>query len=276
MDNRKISKVGVIGLGRMGRPIARNLIAGGFTVFGFDADRRAVAEAAAAGIEIMPSCAATAAACDAVIIVVGFQAQVEDALFGADGVLAGAGAGTAVLVASTVAPGYMAALDKRVEGQGIQLVDMPVARGEQAAESGDLLVFLGGGDDAVARCRPVIACFAGRIHHLGGPGAGQAAKAVNNMLLWTCLCANVEGLDLGAAMGVDREALRAALLDGSGANWALETRADDRPALWAEKDMTIVLQEAEAAGVSAPVSAAVRQAVEAFKIARGLPRPDDN
>lgn len=82
MDNRRIGKVGVIGLERMGRPIARHLIAGGFTVCGFDPDRRAAA--AVAGVEIMPSCAATAAVCDAVIIVVGFQSQVEDALFGAD------------------------------------------------------------------------------------------------------------------------------------------------------------------------------------------------
>jgi 3-hydroxyisobutyrate dehydrogenase-like beta-hydroxyacid dehydrogenase len=177
------------------------------------------------------------------------------------------------MIASTVAPSFMDKLARRAAEHGLAVMDTPVARGEAAAEAGRLLVFAGGPEDVLERCRPILDCFAERICHLGKLGAGQVAKAVNNMLLWTCVCANVEGLDLAEALGVDREALRAALNHSSGANWALETRADERPALWAEKDMTIVIEEADRARVALPVCGAVKDAIKAFKIARNLPSP---
>ena len=93
------------------------------------------------------------------------------------------------------------------------------------------------------------------------------------MLLWTCLAANVEGLDLGEALGVDREALREALRHSSGANWALETRADERPALWAEKDMDLFLGEAATADIAVPIGRTIRDAIAEFKKTRNLPVP---
>lgn len=276
MVRTAIRNVGIIGLGRMGRPIGKLLAARGFSVRGFDSDAVAIAAAKSLGIGTVDSCARLAALCDALIVAVGFDAQVEDALFGDEGVVSGAQSGTVVMIASTVAPAYMKSLAIRLEESGLSAIDAPVARGEAAAEAGSLLVFAGGDTGTVDRCRPVLESFSERIDYLGPAGAGQTAKAINNMLLWTCLCANVEGLDFGEAQGLDREALREALRHSSGANWALETRADARPALWAEKDMELLLNEAATAGIEMPVSETVRHAIAAFKRARGLPSPEMN
>jgi 3-hydroxyisobutyrate dehydrogenase-like beta-hydroxyacid dehydrogenase len=158
---------------------------------------------------------------------------------------------------------------------GIAFLDAPLARGEAAAEAGDLLLFAGGDPVALDRARPALSTFASEINYLGGLGTGQAAKAANNYLLWTCLAATVEALDFGASQGVDREAMRAALGRSSGANWAMETRADERPALWAEKDMMSLLAEADRARLAMPLAGAVKEAIKAFKIARNLPMPEE-
>lgn len=271
MATAGIRSVGIAGLGRIGLPVTRHLIAGGFDVVAFDPVPEACAAARAQGATVAASCRELLSACDAVIVLVGTQGQVEEAVFGADGLVEGVSTPKPLMIASTVAPAYMESLARRTESLGLRVVDTPFARGEAAAEAGRLLVYAGGPADVLDRCGPVLDCFADRVCRLGEVGAGQVAKAINNMLLWACLSASVEGLDLGEALGVNREALRDALQHGSGTNWALETRADDRPALWAEKDMAIVLEEAERLGFAAPVSAAVTKAITAFKTARGLP-----
>ena len=273
MTERAISRVGIAGLGRMGRLMARHLRTHGFAVCGFDPDPAASQAARNMEMEAANSCALLAGQSDAVILIVGFESQVEQAVFGEEGIVAGARPGTILLIGSTVAPGYMKELARRAADHDLTAIDIPVAGGEMAAESGELLVFAGGDRDAVERCRPLMETFSRRIAYLGPAGTGQTTKAINNMLLWTCLAANVEGLDLGEALGVDREALREALVHGSGANWALETRADERPALWAEKDMDLLLGEAGAVGISMPVGETVRDAMAAFKKVRGLPTP---
>jgi 3-hydroxyisobutyrate dehydrogenase-like beta-hydroxyacid dehydrogenase len=262
----QINDVGVIGLGRMGLSMARHLLSAKYSVRGFDTSSEAVQAAQSAGIVIMESAARIAAQSDAVILLVGFDSQVEQVLFGEDGIVAGARPGTILMIASTVAPSYMKDLANRVADLGLIAIDIPVARGEAAARSGELLVFAGGDQDAVEHCRPLMETFSDRIVYLGAAGAGQTAKAINNMLLWTCLAANVEGLDLGEALGVDRETLREALCHSSGANWALESRADERPALWAEKDMDLLLGEAANAGITVPISKTTRDAIWRFPL----------
>ena len=273
MSELVIGSVGVIGLGKMGRPIARHLIAASYDVCGFDPDPDAASAAAASGVTIGTTCADIAKASDLILISVGFEEQVEQSVFAADGVLAGAGKTAILAIASTVSPSYMIALARRAKQRGLEVVDIPLVRGERAAEEGSLVVLAGGPEDVLARCRPVLETFSDALFRLGDVGAGQVAKAVNNMLLWTCLCANVEGMDFAEAFGVDREVLREALQQSSGANWALETRAEERPALWAEKDMMILLAEADSARVAMPVSGTVKEAIKAFKIARNLPMP---
>jgi 3-hydroxyisobutyrate dehydrogenase-like beta-hydroxyacid dehydrogenase len=271
---QQIRTVGLIGLGRMGRPIARHVAAAGFEVFGYDPDEEASAQADADGIGITARAADVAERSDLVIVVVGFEGEVEAALFGSDGMAGSLRPGAMLAVASTVSPSYTTALPARLAETGVRLVDIPLSRGEAAAEEGRLLVYAGGAEADIDACRPVLDCFSEHVFRLGDVGAGQAAKAVNNMLLWTCLAANVEGMAFAERFGIDPEALRAALLHGSGANWALETRADERPALWAEKDMMILLGEADRARIAMPVAGTVKEAIKAFKIARGLPMPE--
>jgi 3-hydroxyisobutyrate dehydrogenase-like beta-hydroxyacid dehydrogenase len=96
---------------------------------------------------------------------------------------------------------------------------------------------------------------------------------VNNLILWACIAANEEGLKLGRALGVDSEALRTALLDSSAANWAMATRAVENPMPWAEKDMMIVLKEADAARLSMPFAGVIKEVIKAVKIERNWPTP---
>lgn len=272
MAQTSVDRIGMIGLGKMGLPMARHMAEAGFKVAGFDPAVEA-ATAAAIGVETLASPAEVGRASELVIVIVGFDRQVGSVLFGADGIVAAARPGTIIAIASTVAPSYARALPGRADRPELAFLDVPVARGESAAEAGKLLLFGGGEEAAFRRAEPALATFCEHIVHLGPLGAGQAAKAVNNMLLWACLTASVEGLDLGEALGLDREALRQALALSSGDNWAMRTRADERPALWAEKDMMIVLAEADRARLALPVAGTVKEAVKAFKVARGLPMP---
>jgi 3-hydroxyisobutyrate dehydrogenase-like beta-hydroxyacid dehydrogenase len=271
---KSIDTVGLVGLGKMGCPMARHLIARGFKVIGCDPDAAARGRAKALGARIAPSAREVAQASDLVIIVVGFDSEVEDAVFGKDGILAGAGPGLVVAVASTIAPRYARKLAARLAERKIVLLDIPLARGEAAAIAGKLLI-LGAGDEAAFEaCRPAFSAFASDIFHLGPAGAGQAGKMVNNLILWACMSANDEGLRLGAAFGVDPERLRAALAHSSAQNWSMDTRAEESGMPWAEKDMNIVLQEADFARLSLPLCGTVKEAIKGLKIRMGLGMPE--
>jgi 3-hydroxyisobutyrate dehydrogenase-like beta-hydroxyacid dehydrogenase len=264
-----ISSVGVIGLGKMGNPIARHLAGKGFTVTGYDISAAAAKAAQAHGVKTAPSPAAVATASDLVIILTAFETQVEDALFGAEGVVAAAKPGTVVAVAATISPTGMRDFAERLQQAGMIPLDIPLCRGEPAAEAGKLLI-VGGGDNATfERCRTAFATFADCIHHLGETGAGQVGKMVNNLILWACISANYEGLKLGETLGVARAPMRAMLLDSSGQNWPLESGAGERPMPWAEKDMMIVLAEADAARMSLPLCGVIKEVIKGIKVERG-------
>jgi 3-hydroxyisobutyrate dehydrogenase-like beta-hydroxyacid dehydrogenase len=273
-QEHEIRRVGLIGLGKMGLPMARHLVQRGFTVAGFDVEEGAMEGAAEAGVQTALSPQAVAAASDLVIIVVGFDQEVEAVTFGERGALAGARDGSVIAVASTVAPQTMQRIAARLPASPkVTLLDIPLCRGEGPAQEGALLI-MGGGDRAVFdACRPAFSAFATSIHHLGPVGAGQVGKMINNLILWACISANDEGFKLAAKLGVERETLRAALLDSSASNWSLETRPEERPMPWAEKDMTIVLKEADAARLSLPLCGVIKEVIKTVKIERGWPTP---
>lgn len=270
-----VRRVGIIGLGKMGNPMARHLAAKGFETRGYDVSAASRAAIEAHGIATTASARQLAATSDFVIVIVGFDSEVEEVLFGADGIAAVARRGLVVGIASTIAPSTTRRLGTRLAGSGIALLDMPLTRGEPAAEAGTLLVMVGGDEADFARCRPAIACFADAIFHLGALGAGQVGKMVNNLILWACISANHEGLLLGRRLGVDEELLRAALIDSSAGNWALKTRPEEAPMPWAEKDMRIVLAEADHLRVSVPLCGVVKEVVKQVKFERGWPTPEE-
>ncbi len=266
-------RVGIIGLGAMGRPMARHILKAGYPVCGTDPAKAACEAAAAFGTTILPSPAAVAAQSDLVIVVVGFDKQVEQVFFGEGGLMETARPGLVVAIGSTIAPGTAKKLTARVADRGIVLLDAALTRGEPAAEAGALLIMSGGDKAAFERSRPVFATFASDIFNLGPFGAGRVGKMVNNLILWACMTASDEGLRLGEALGVDQERLREALHHSSAQNWSLSNRAESRPTPWAEKDMTIVQQEADAVRLPIPVCGVVKEAIKDFKRRRGYPTP---
>jgi 3-hydroxyisobutyrate dehydrogenase-like beta-hydroxyacid dehydrogenase len=263
----------MLGLGKMGGPMAKHLLAKGYEVCGYDPFEPARRAAALYGVKMLASAAEVARASEVAIIVVGFDHEVETVVFGTDGIAAGARRGLIVAVASTVAPRYARRLAARLGERGIVALDAPLARGEAAAIAGKLLIFGAGDEAAFDACRPAFGAFASDIFHLGAAGAGQVGKMVNNLILWACTSANDEGLRLAEALGVEAEKLRAALHHSSAQNWAMDQRAERSGMPWAEKDMSIVLHEADLARLSLPLSGTVKETIKGLKIRLGLGLP---
>jgi 3-hydroxyisobutyrate dehydrogenase-like beta-hydroxyacid dehydrogenase len=271
--SNSIRRVGIVGLGKMGFPMARHLRKAGFEVAACDVSAGARQQAEGAGIKVAASPKAVAAASDFVIVVVGFDAEAEAVVLGPDGIAAAARPGLIVGIASTVAPRTMQKLAGKLANSGIVLLDMPITRGEPAAEAGKMLTMVGGDAVAFEACKPALQTFASSIYHVGDLGAGQVGKMVNNLILWACISANHEGLGLAKKLGVDPERLRTALIDSSAGNWALQTRPEEQPMPWAEKDMRIVLSEADRLRVSLPLCGVVTEVVKSVKFEKGWPTP---
>lgn len=268
-----ISKIGMLGLGSMGAPMARHLLAKGYNVAGYDPVDEARRNALALGVRVLDSPREVTAASDVVIIVVGFDHEVETAIFGTNGCMEAARPGLIVAIGSTVAPRYAQRLAARLREKQVVLLDIPLARGEKAAVAGKLLIYGAGDEPAFEACRPAFSAFASDIFHLGTAGAGQVGKMVNNLLLWACTSASDEGLRLGEALGVSADKLRVALRAGSGQNWAMDNRSDLSGMPWAEKDMSIVLHEADLVRLSLPLCGTVKETIKGLKIRLGYGLP---
>lgn len=270
----EIRNIGVIGLGKMGAPLARHLAAGGFDVIGYDVSPKAVEAVSDCGVTMASSCSELAASCDLAIVGVGFDSEVEEVIFGGTGVVAGAKDGLILAVASTIAPATMKSIAERLADKKIDCLDIPMCRGEQSAIDGELLLMGGGNRETFDVCRTAFATFANDIYYLGELGAGQVGKMVNNLILWSCISANTEGMALARALSVDTDTLRTALLDSSAHNWAMDVEADKWEMPWAEKDMSIVLKEADAARLSLPLCGSVKEVIKGIKInlGQGMPK----
>src|SRR5881409_4041508 len=160
---KSIETVGILGLGKMGCPIAAHLVAKGFKVVGYDPLEEARKKAVALGARSAASAREAALASNLVIIVVGFDSEVEEVLFGKEGVLEGARPGLMVALGSTVAPRYSTRLAARLAEKNVALFDIPLARGEAAATAGELLVYGAGDSEALDLSRPVLPAFASDI-----------------------------------------------------------------------------------------------------------------
>jgi len=269
----KIANVAVIGLGKMGLPMVRHLLGKGFTVIGFDVDKAKIAEAQKAGARGATSPGDAAREADLTFIAVGFDSEAEKAILGADGIAKAAKQGAIVAIASTVAPSTAKRIEKRAGRADLVFLDTPMCRGEEAAINGKLLLMGGGDKAAFDACRPAFAAFASDVFHLGALGAGSVGKMINNQILWACISANHEGLKLGTALGVQREALRTALVASSAQNWALSTEIQRHAMPWAEKDMMLVLKEADTLRLSLPLAGAVKEIIKGIKLELGHPTP---
>ncbi|WP_188663941.1 NAD(P)-dependent oxidoreductase [Arenimonas soli] len=252
---------GFIGLGAMGAPMARHLHSRGLlAVVGNRTAAKAQALAAELGVAAAAS-AADFATCDVVALCVSLDADVLENVQALAGVLQ---AGAVVIDHSTVSVDTARQARALLAARGIGFVDAPVSGGVEGARNGKLSVMAGGSEADLAKARPVLEAYAARITHMGDTGAGQATKAVNQVLVAGINEAVCEGLALGEKLGLDAEKLLPTLMAGAAGNWFLEKRGATMLANQFVpgfkcghllKDLRIVEGMARDAGVQAPVVA---------------------
>lgn len=256
-------KVGVVGLGTMGAPMAGHLIDAGHDVTVWNRTRSREEPLAALGAARAGTAADVARAADAVLTCVSDDPDLEAVVFGPDGVAATLRPGAVLVDCSTASPSLARSLAERLADGGRLFVDAPVSGGSEGARKGALTVFLGGTEEAVGTAMPVLQAFGSRITHLGPAGSGQAAKAVNQVVLAGVYAGVAEGVVLAERFGLPPEALLAALGAGAADSWVLRNRAAAmvsgsyplgfRTSLHL-KDVRIALREAAELGLSLEVA----------------------
>jgi 3-hydroxyisobutyrate dehydrogenase len=269
--------VGFVGLGTMGGAMAANAARAGFEVSAWNRTPGRAGELEDLGVSILQSPSAVAAASEIVITMVSDTPDVEAVLFGPNGVAEGAKAGTLVVDMSTISPSATRGFAERLAANKVAMVDGPVSGGSEGAKKGTLSIFIGGEAADLERARPVLESLGTTITHVGPIGAGQAAKAVNQVILAGTYLGVAEGIVLAIKSGLDVEQLVQALSGGAAQSWVLTNRsgrmlANDYPLGFKvalhRKDLGIALGLARENGASLPVSA-LCEAIEAGLIGQG-------
>jgi 3-hydroxyisobutyrate dehydrogenase len=260
-DTAAKERVGIVGVGRMGLAMLKHLVKHGYAVTACDLDDKQMAKAREAGAAIVPTPAAVARASSFVIIGVGYDDEVNAVVRGADGLIGALAPGAIIAVSSTARPDTVKALDERARAQGIDVLDAPICRGRFAADAGTLLALIGGKPEVVERGRAVYRTFCSDYVHLGEVGHGQVGKTLNNLLLWINAVGLLEAGRLAETTGIDLPKLREALLMSSGASDALK-EWDMISFTWALKDMQIVADLTDKAGLSLPITGAIKELVK--------------
>ncbi len=276
-------RVGFCGMGTMGAAMAANVARAGFplTVWNRTPGRAGVPISEGATEAGRP--ADVAADSDIIVICVSDTPDVEQVLFGDDGLASSLAEGALVVDCSTIAPAATREFAERLASSGVSLVDAPVSGGSEGAEKGTLTIMVGGSDQDVARAMPVLEAMGSSITHMGPSGAGQATKAVNQVILSGVYLGVAEGMVLAMKSGLDAEKVAGALAGGAAGSWVLNNRSGRmidneyplgfRIALHLQ-DLTIALELAREVGAALPVTAMASQ-IESGLVARGH-GDDDN
>lgn len=258
-------KVGFIGLGVMGRPMALHLQRAGHELHVW-ARRPASAAGLPATLHATP--AELGRACEVVFTVITSSADVEAVALGPDGLIAGMAPGTVLVDCSTIAPDVARRIADELGRKGIAMLDAPVSGGAQGAIDATLAIMAGGDAAVLEKVRPLLDCLGKRIVHVGPNGAGQVAKACNQMIMVAAIQAAAEAMHLARAAGVDCGKVRDALAGGSAGSRVLDVmgkRMVERDfaagieARLHHKDFGLVLEAARKSGVPVPLTAAVAQ-----------------
>ena len=264
-----MTKVGFIGLGIMGLPMARNLMKAGFelTVASGHA-KKAVAELRKKGAQVVATPAAVAAATELVVTCLPDTPDVAAVVAGAKGLLDGATKGLIIVDHSTIAPMAARELAAACKSRGVAFIDAPVSGGQQGAIAGTLSIMAGGPAAAVKRAMPVLEAMGKTIVHVGASGAGQFTKVCNQIICAVTWQAIAEGMAVGVKAGVDPAKMLEAVSAGAARCWALEVRTPEvlkgnfKPGFMAKlqlKDLRIAVDAAERLDVPLPVAGLVTQ-----------------
>ncbi len=274
--NTALPTVGLIGLGIMGRPMARNLIKAGYSLTVHNRSRGAVDEIVAEGATAAASPRAVAEAVDVVITMLPDSPDVEAVLRGDDGVLAGTRAGQIIIDMSTISPLVAKALAEEAAAKGARMLDAPVSGGDKGAIAGTLSIMVGGDEATFAEAQPVFAAMGKTIVHVGPTGAGQTVKCCNQIVVALAYEAISEALVLGSKAGVDPKKIIEVLNGGLAATRVMEMRgatmidhnfAPGFRLRLHHKDLGIAMETAKAYGVPLPATALVDQVVGSLRAA---------
>ena len=256
-------RVGVIGLGALGRPVSELLLKTGYRTAVYDVRREPVRELAALGAQACKSPAEVAAQSDLIISLVSDAAQTDAIVAGKDGLLDGFQRGAIFATGSTLGPEPVLRVAMQIAAKGGDTLDMPISGGIIAAKEGALSLMVGGSERTLERVLPVFRVFARDITHCGPVGSGQAAKLAHQLVFGVNVMALLEGLALGKAGGVDPEVMKTVFKQGLanstvlqvwddlGPRWKgmLQAKDPDAPLPNLRKDLHLVLEMAESLGV---------------------------
>ena len=274
--------VGFIGLGLMGRPMALHLEAAGHRLHLWARRAESLTPFAAVNAVVHATPAMVAAASDVVITMVADAPDVEAVCLGADGIASGGKSGLVVVDMSTISPAAAIRIGLELAKHGIALVDAPVSGGETGAINAALTIMAGGTQEAFDRALPLFQKIGKSATLIGGSGAGQVAKACNQILTGVGIMAVAEAFNFAAKSGVDPAKVREALLGGFAYSKILENHGQrmlDRnfkpgfKAWMHQKDLRIVMEEAHRLGLSLPSAAATAQMFNAL-VGSGLGESD--
>jgi 3-hydroxyisobutyrate dehydrogenase len=251
-------KVGIVGVGEMGAAMAGHLAAKGHEVCAYDLDAAKLKAVAARGIAVAASLEALAGKAELFVVVVSTDAQSRAVT---DTLSQDAEAGALIAVVATNSPNTMKELAALCESRGKRFIDAPVVYGASGAREGTLLSLCGGSEEDVERARPALMAYSRNVLRVGPAGAGQLAKACNNLLHWVHCVSNYETLLLAKRFGVDAQKMREVLLECPAFNLTLK-RWDSTRFTWQEKDMDVTMDLAQQAGVVLPLAGQVDQLVK--------------
>jgi len=266
-------RVGFVGLGVMGLPMVGHLLAAGHDVAVWARRPESAAPIVAAGAVACGSPAELAARSEVVISIVTASADVEQLAFGPGGLVEGFAPGSIHVDMSTIAPGTARRLAVRYAGRGIAWLDAPVSGGGQGAIDATLALMVGGRADVLERVRPLFGCLGKTVVHMGEAGAGQVAKACNQMIMVSVIQAVAEAMRLAGAHGLDLAKVLEALQGGSAASRVLDVmggrmaRRDFVAGIQARlhhKDFAILMDEARQRGAPLPLAAQTWQQLNAL------------
>lgn len=267
-------RIGLIGLGIMGKPMARNVLKAGFPLTVYSRRRSAVEELMAEGAEGARSCRAVAEQAEVIITMVTDTPDVQQVILGEEGALSGLRPGSTIIDMSTISPSATRDIATAVQARGSEFLDAPVSGGEGGAIAGSLSIMVGGKETTFATCLPILQAMGKNIIHVGGTGAGQLTKLCNQIAVAVTNLAMSEALIFGAKAGIDLEKMHQAISGGAAGSWQLSNlgprifQRDFAPGFMVklqQKDLRLVLQEADRLHLALPATGLVHSLFNALE-----------
>ena len=271
-------RIGFIGLGIMGRPMAKNLLKAGFSLTVWNRSRPGVEALVAEGATEAGSPREVAERSDVVITILGDSPDTEAVALGEDGIVAGAHDGLVHIDMSTISPSVTRAIAERYAAAGIEMLDAPVSGGEQGAINGTLSIMCGGRQGVFERCKPIFEAMGKTIVYCGPSGSGQIVKLCNQVIVGLNNLAMSEALVLARKAGVEPATMLQAVSAGAASSWALQNlgprvlAGDFKPGFkiaHQQKDLRLALELAHQGSTPLPGTALVHQLFAALE-AEGL------